>query len=333
MIQTRQARHYRALPRCFRRPRLLIIGCGDIGQRTVRHLPHGWQIIGLAQHDDTLQSIRASGARALRADDHDSRHPTARPGRRHHTLPRRLAGWATHILHAAPPTSHDGDITDLLTRCWLRALAGARASRVTRRPARRLVYLSTTGVYGDRGGAWTAETDPPRPLTERARRRVNAEQQIRQAARTGLIAPIILRTPGIYAADRLPVTRLQQRIPALSAADDVVTNHIHADDLARIARTALLRGPHPRTINAVDDSQLHLGDYLDLVADRLGLPRPPRQSRASLQATLSPVRMSFMRESRRLHNRRLKQELRVALRWPTVQRFLARMPSPPNTAD
>ena len=136
----------------------------------------------------------------------------------------------------------------------------------------------------------------------------------------------MLRVPGIYAADRLPVERLRQQVPALVPADDVITNHIHADDLARIARTALLRGPRQRVINAVDDSQMTLGDYLDQVADRLGLPRPPRHSRAELTRTLSEVRMSFMRESRRLDTRRLKRELRVRLQWPTVAEFLARAP-------
>ena len=137
---------------------------------------------------------------------------------------------------------------------------------------------------------------------------------------------LVLRVPGIYAADRLPVERLRQQVPALIPADDVITNHIHADDLARIARTALLRGPRQRVINAVDDSQMTLGDYLDQVADRLALPRPPRHSRAELARTLSEVRMSFMRESRRLDTRRLKRELRVRLQWPTVAAFLARAP-------
>ena len=108
--------------------------------------------------------------------------------------------------------------------------------------------------------------------------------------------------------------------------DGVTSTIDDADALARIARTALLRGPRQRVINAVDDSQMTLGDYLDQVADRLALPRPPRHSRAELTRTLSEVRMSFMRESRRLDTRRLKRELRVRLQWPTVAAFLARAP-------
>ena len=385
MIQKKgQTPHYRAVPRRFRRQRLLIIGCGDIGQRVVQQLHHGWQVIGVARSDETLQKIRAAGAMAMRADD-----------------AHRLARWATHILHAAPPASRDGEVTDRLTRGWLQALARARGqrARTTSRPGRthrlgarsaaallavpapaaqarsqsqhapapRLVYLSTTGVYGDRGGAFTRETDTLQPLTDRARRRVDAERQVRfgihrpdgsnagsrraahphadsarpdSAHRDGAhvsgprhrrlqqppLPALVLRVPGIYAADRLPVERLRQQVPALVPADDVITNHIHADDLARIARTALLRGPRQRVINAVDDSQMTLGDYLDQVADRLALPRPPRHSRAELARTLSEVRMSFMRESRRLDTRRLKRELRVRLQWPTVADFLARAP-------
>ena len=385
MIQKKgQTRHYRPVPRRFRRQRLLIIGCGDIGQRVVQQLHHGWQVMGVARSDETLQKIRTAGALAMRADD-----------------AHRLARWATHILHAAPPASRGGEVADRLTRGWLQALARARGQRAstTSRPGRthrlgarstaallavpapapqapsrsrhapapRLVYLSTTGVYGDRGGAFTRETDTLQPLTDRARRRVDAERQVRfgihrpdgsnagspraahphaDSARPDSahrdsahvsgarhrhlqqppLPALVLRVPGIYAADRLPVERLRQQVPALVPADDVITNHIHADDLARIARTALLRGPRQRVINAVDDSQMTLGDYLDQVADRLGLPRPPRHSRAELTQTLSEVRMSFMRESRRLDTRRLKRELRVRLQWPTVAEFLARAP-------
>lgn len=385
MIQKKgQTPHYRPVPRRFRRQRLLIIGCGDIGQRVVQQLHHGWQVMGVARSDETLQKIRTAGALAMRADD-----------------AHRLARWATHILHAAPPASRDGEVTDRLTRGWLQALARARGQRAstTSRPDRthrlgarstaallavpapaaqtrsqaqapsapRLVYLSTTGVYGDRGGAFTRETDTLQPLTDRARRRVDAERQVRygihrpdgsnagsrradsphadsarpdSAHRDSVrtfgarhrrlqqppLPALVLRVPGIYAADRLPVERLRQQVPALVPADDVITNHIHADDLARIARTALLRGPRQRVINAVDDSQMTLGEYMDQVADRLGLPRPPRRPRAELARTLSEVRMSFMRESRRLDTRRLKRELRVRLQWPTVAEFLARAP-------
>jgi nucleoside-diphosphate-sugar epimerase len=135
----------------------------------------------------------------------------------------------------------------------------------------------------------------------------------------------ILRIPGIYAADRPgghPRERLARGTPVLAAADDVYTNHIHADDLARACVAALLRGLPQRIVHASDDTELKMGDYFDLAADLCGLPRPPRIARADAAGLLSPVQLSFMSESRRLDNRRLKGELRLRLRYPTVARGL-----------
>ena len=138
----------------------------------------------------------------------------------------------------------------------------------------------------------------------------------------------ILRVPGIYAADRLPVDRLRQRTPALSSDDDVYTNHIHADDLARIIALAIFRAAPQRVYHTVDDSELRMGEYFDLVADHFDLPRPPRLPRAQLATQVSPMLLSFMSESRRLKNERMKAELGVHLRWPTVKEFLASLPAP-----
>lgn len=129
----------------------------------------------------------------------------------------------------------------------------------------------------------------------------------------------ILRAPGIYAADRLPITRLQKATPALLAAEDVYTNHIHAEDLAMLTCAALRYGRSNRTYNATDDSQIKMADYFDVVADRFGLPRVPRLSRREAQEQLSPLQWSFMRESRRLVNLRVKKELRAKLRYPRVE--------------
>jgi nucleoside-diphosphate-sugar epimerase len=133
----------------------------------------------------------------------------------------------------------------------------------------------------------------------------------------------VLRVPGIYAHDRLPLERLRAGSPALAPDDDVFTNHIHADDLARIAIAALFRGRRGRTYNTVDDSHLKMGDYFDAVADAFELPRPPRLPREQLKAAVSPMMYSFMAESRRLRNDRMKRELRVRLAWPTVAATLA----------
>jgi nucleoside-diphosphate-sugar epimerase len=223
-------------------------------------------------------------------------------------------------VHLAPPQS-EGE-RDLRTR---------RLTAILPEGAR-LVYVSTTGVYGNCHGAHISETQATAPVNARARRRVDAEQVLRAwAVRSGSRLSI-LRVPGIYAADRLPIERLQRGTPALLADDDVFTNHIHADDLARIIRLALSRGAAQRVVHAVDDSDLKMGDYFDLVADAHGLPRPPRLPRAQLAQQVTPMMLSFMSESRRLSNARLKHELGVRLRWPDVASFLQQTSiKPPNT--
>lgn len=188
---------------------------------------------------------------------------------------------------------------------------------------RRWVYLSTTGVYGDCGGAHFDETRPVAPGSARALRRVDAERRFRRAAAQGGARAAILRVPGIHAHDRLPLERLRRGLPVLCADEDVHTSHVHADDLARIARAALARGRPGRVVHAVDDSALKMGDYFDRVADAFGIQRPPRVPRAGLGALVTPTMLSFMSESRRLTAQRMRRELRVRLRWPDVDATLA----------
>jgi nucleoside-diphosphate-sugar epimerase len=184
-----------------------------------------------------------------------------------------------------------------------------------------LVYGSTTGVYGDCGGAQFDETRAVNATTDRARRRVDAEAQVRWFGRQTGARVTVLRIPGIYAADRVgghPRERLLRGTPVLAREDDVFTNHIHADDLARACVAALVRGLPQRVVHASDDTDLRMGDYFDLAADLCGLPKPPRISRDAARTALPPMLLSFMSESRRLSNARLKLELRLKLRYPTV---------------
>jgi nucleoside-diphosphate-sugar epimerase len=197
----------------------------------------------------------------------------------------------------------------------LRALL--RAGRV-----RRLVYASTSGVYGDCGGARFDETRAVNPRTDRARRRVDAEAQVRWFGRCSGAQVSILRIPGIYAADRPgghPRERLQRGTPVLAADDDVFTNHIHADDLGRVCVAALMRALPQRVLHASDNTEMKMGDYFDLAADLCHLPRPPRITREEASKQLSPMLLSFMSESRRLDNTRLQRELRLQLRYPDVR--------------
>jgi nucleoside-diphosphate-sugar epimerase len=164
------------------------------------------------------------------------------------------------------------------------------------------------------------ETRPCRAQTARARRRLDAEHCLRAFGRRRRMAVSVLRAPGIYSAERLPLERLARGDPV--PEEEIFTNHIHADDLARLVVAALFRGRAGRIYNAVDNSRLRVADYFDLVADACGLPHPPRLPRAALSARLSPMARSFMEESRQISNARLHRELRVRLRYPDVARGL-----------
>jgi nucleoside-diphosphate-sugar epimerase len=286
--------------RAARRPTLLIVGCGDVGQRVLPLVQPAWRVLALSSNPARFEALRALGATPLWGN-------LDQPA----TLGR-LGGLADAVLHLAPPPLQGA--TDPRTRALLQALA--RGGRV-----QRLVYGSTSGVYGDGQGASFDETRAVAPSTDRARRRVDAEAQLRWFGRRTGARVTLLRIPGIYASNREgghPRERLARGTPVLAAADDVYTNHIHADDLARACVAALYRGLPQRVLHASDDTQLKMGDYFDLAADLCGLPRPPRVGREEARQVLSPVQMSFMSESRRLLNQRLKTELRLRLRYPTV---------------
>ena len=295
------------MPRCRPvsrpRPTLLIVGCGDVGLRVLKLLAGRWRVLALTSSATRLPPLRTAGALPLLGD-------LDQPA----TLQRlaALAPLADAVLHLAPPPGAGS--ADCRTQHLLQALA--RSKRL-----QRLVYGSTTGVYGDAGGAHFDETRPLAPATDRARRRVDAETRLRRFGRDHGVVVSVLRIPGIYAGDRPgghPRERLARGSPVLLPEDDVYTNHIHADDLARACVAALYRGRPQRVVHACDDTDLRMGDYFDLAADLCGLARPPRISREAAAALLSPLQLSFMAESRRLLNHRLKAELGLRLRYPTV---------------
>ncbi len=286
-------------PSRARRPVLLIVGCGDVGMRVLRLLRGRCRVLALTSSPARVPALRAAGALPLVGNLDDA----ASLGR--------LAALADGVLHLAPPPAHGA--VDSRTRALLRALA--RSARV-----RRLVYASTSGVYGDAAGARFDETRAVHPATDRARRRVDAEARVRHHGRAFGVRACVLRVPGIYALDREggdPRERVRRGTPVLAADDDVYTNHIHADDLARACVAALLRGAPQRIYHASDCSEMKMGQHFDAVADAFGLARPPRLTRDEAARVLSPMQMSFLAESRRLDNRRLLAELRLRLHYPT----------------
>lgn len=281
---------------------ILIIGCGDIGLRCARLLAPHHRLYALARTPQSVQRLREAGIIPVPGDLDDRASLARLPG---------LAEW---VLYFAPPPAHGAHDTRML-----KFLSILGKSRIL---PRRLVYISTSGVYGDCAGALIDETRAPHPQNARAWRRLDAEKRVRRWGRRNGVITSILRVPGIYAAGRLPIERLQRGTPVLCAEDDVYTNHIHADDLARIAVHALFHARGGRIYHASDDSQLCMGDYFTRVAAAFGLTAPPRITRAEAEAILPVSLLSFMRESRRLINRRIKSELGVHLLFAEVDAFL-----------
>jgi nucleoside-diphosphate-sugar epimerase len=277
--------------------RVLLVGCGDIATRAVRLLDGRARLVGLVRRPDDVARLRALGVVPVVGDldDFDSL--------------RRLRLAPDAVLHFAPPPSEGRG--DPRTGRLIAALESARSL------PQRFVYISTSGVYGDCAGARIAETRPRRAQSPRARRRVDAEDRLRAFAARHGIALAILRAPGIYSEQRLPVERIKQGTPVLVDDDDVYTNHIHADDLARAAVAALFRGRPNRAYHVTDDAELKMGAWFDAVADAWHLPRPPRVGWDEAETRIAPMLLSFMGESRRLANTRMKRELRVRLQWPT----------------
>ena len=281
--------------------RLLIIGSGYIARRTIPLLAGHYRIYALIRNDAHKAGLRAQGVTPV-SGDLDDRAKLSR-----------IAGLADVVLHLAPP---DAGECDTRTRHLLAALSKSVSPR-------RIIYISTSGVYGDCSGTRVSETRPLNPQSARARRRVDAELQIRQwASRNGAKASI-LRVPGIYAEDRMPLDRLRISMPSIVADEDSYTNHIHADDLVRIIIAALRHGKPNRVYHASDDSRMKMGDYLDAVADAHRLRHPPRVTRAKAQRMLPDSLLSFLNESRQLNNERMKKELKVKLGYPTVADLLA----------
>ncbi len=293
-----------ALPARFRRERVLIVGCGDIGLRLAALIKGRVRVLALTSTPARVTELTQHGIQPLigNLDHAKSLH--------------RLSGIAQRIVHLAPPATQGWQ--DERTQNLLHALRRRSAPK-------KVVYASTSGVYGDCAGQWVIETTPVHPETQRAHRRVDAENTMRFWGRSGSVQMSILRVPGIYAPDReggTPYARLSRATPVLCAEDDVYTNHIHADDLARATLLALWRGKSQRVYNVNDDTCLKMGDYFDLAANLYGLPRPPRISRVEAPKQVSAMLLSFMQESRRMVNMRMKQELGVKLLYPTVSQGL-----------
>lgn len=282
---------------------VLIAGCGDMGQHVARHyLAQGISVQGLARSETGAERLRAEGITPVFGDLADSA-----------TL-RDLPTAQAVIFYFAPPPPQ-GE-RDPLIENFLAAIDPAR------RPAK-LVLISTTAVYGDCQGAWITEEQAVQPQTARGRRRLDAEKSLRRwGGKTG-VPFVILRVGGIYGPGRLPVARLEKGLPILAPAESPYTNRIHQDDLAQVCVAAAQRGAAGEVYNVADGHPGTMSQYFIDVAEALGLPPPPIVSRAEAEKVMSAGMLSYLRESRRLDNRKMREELAVELRYPDLAAGLA----------
>jgi nucleoside-diphosphate-sugar epimerase len=279
----------------------LIVGCGYLGRAVASaYLEQGLSVTGLVRSPESADKLRALGARAAVAD-----------------------------LDASPLPDLPLESADLFNFCPPPA-AGDEDSRVQRLieefsrqgGPRRIVHLSTTGVYGDCGGQWVDETRPVGPVAARAKRRMDGERRLREWRERSGGELVILRVAGIYGPGKLPLERLRQGLPLIRESEAPFSNRIHVADLVRVCVAAMERGGDGEIYNVSDGHPTTMTDYFNRLADTVGLPRPPLISLAEGEQQLSAGMMSYMRESRRLDNRKMLRELGVKLQYPTLAQGL-----------
>ncbi|MGD8546785.1 MAG: SDR family oxidoreductase [Thiohalophilus sp.] len=273
-----------------------IVGCGDVGTRVARlWQERGHQVTGLARDGDRLEALGIA-PRVIDLDD-----PATLTD-----LP--LDGALVYYFAPPPPRGQDDPrMTHFLQAMELQKIQPAR-----------VVYISTSGVYGDQQGGVVNEEAPPNPQVDRARRRYAAEQALREWGRRHEVPVIILRVGGIYGPGRLPVKRIRDAVPMVHEKLAPQTNRIHAEDLAAICMAAAERGRADTIYNVSDGNDSNMTEYFNTVADFLGLPRPPLIDWDEAQRSLGEGMLSYLRESRRMDTRRLREELGVVLQYPDL---------------
>jgi nucleoside-diphosphate-sugar epimerase len=280
------------------RRHVLIAGCGYVGERLAQRLKAVFDVTGLVRSCQRVAELERAGIRAIAIDLDRVRAGVA--------IPERLDQEA--ILYLTPPP--------VLGESDLRLDRFLQLATV---PPRTFVYMSTTGVYGDTAGAIVDESSAVQPRTDRARRRVSAEEMTRVWCNERRVRRVVLRVPGIYGPQRLPMERLRHEEPVVREREAGINNRIHVDDLVEACVRAIAN-PEARGIYNVTDGQPFSSTaFINLVAKAAGLPAPPQVSMEEAQLTFSPERLSFLNESRRVSNERMLKHLGVVLKYSDVE--------------
>ena len=282
---------------------VLIIGCGDIGERVARlERSEGRTVAGLVRSEESARRLRAAGIQPITAD-------LETPASLN-----RLSLMDAVVYYFAPPPNEG--VTDPRMETFVSVMSPTNLPR-------RVVLISTTGVYGDCHGEWVTEDRPPNPQADRARRRLAAETTLRAWSMTRGVPVVILRVPGIYGPGYLPEKRLRSGEPVLREAESPYSNRIHADDLAQVCLAAARRGRGNAVYNVSDGHPTTMTDFFLRVAEVLGIPRPPAVSLEEARQRMGEGMLSYLAESRRIDNRRMREELGVELMYPDLAAGLA----------
>lgn len=279
------------------RPHILIAGCGYVGQRLASRLRERYEVTALVRSAESAALLKSSGLPAIALDFDRVRAGAA--------VPERLDQEAIVYL-TPPPAMGESD------------LRLDRFLQLATVPPKTFVYISTTGVYGDTAGGIVDESSPLQPRTDRARRRISAEEMTRVWCSERRVRRVVLRVPGIYGPQRLPLERLRRREAVVSERDAGVSNRIHVDDLVEACVQAIVNPEARGVYNVTDGMPLSSTTFLNRVATLAGLPCPPQVPMEEAQLTFSPDRLSFLNESRRVSNARMLKHLRVKLRYADV---------------
>jgi len=276
----------------------VIIGCGDIGRRVgLELIKQGGKVLALSRSAENLQKLQDEEFATLLGNlDYKEDTPV-------------IPVHARSVFYLMPPQG--GGLSDYRMLNFCRQLSPGNCPS-------KLVYISTSGVYGDCGGAVVTEETPVNPQTSRAKRRVSAEQQLREQADKLGFPLVILRVTGIYGPGRLPVTRVMQGHPVLKPEEARFTNRIHSLDLVRVCLAAMEKGEDGDIFNVSDGQQSTMSEYFTAVADLHNLPRPRQISMAEAEQEMNPLMLSYLKESRRMENRRMKEKLEIELLFPTL---------------
>jgi nucleoside-diphosphate-sugar epimerase len=275
----------------------VVIGCGYVGARLVRRLPAS--VIAVTGSAASAERLRESGIRAFACDL--DRLPAGAQ------LPIETRGRV--LVYLAPPPG-DGP-TDARLRSCLAALPA---------PPSRFVYMSTTGVYGDAGGATVDEEQPPKAATDRARARLDAESAVREWCESRSVEWVVLRVPGIYGPGRLPLERIRRGDPVIVEPEAGPGNRIHVDDLVGVCvAAATLPAARNRVYNVGDGNHASSTAYFTAVARLAGLPAPPAVSRDEARRRLPPATWSYLADSRRVDTTRMREELGAEIRYADLE--------------